>query len=74
MKTLNSVLEWMPFPAIFLCVVGAIWYHNAYLSLMGLIIVLGLYLSNAFERINKLEKRIEVLESEKEASVSSNEL
>jgi hypothetical protein len=34
----------------------------AYASLGGWIIVLGLYLSNAFERIAQLEKRIEKLE------------
>jgi hypothetical protein len=38
----------------------------AYISLGGLIIVLGLYLSNAFERITQLEKRIEELESKED--------
>lgn len=78
MKIIDSVLEWMPFVALFVCAIGAVWYHNLYLGLTGLVVVLGLYLSNAFERINALEKRIETLESEKEseeeASVSSNEL
>ena len=37
----------------------------AYLSLAGLIIVLGLYLSNAFERIAEIEKRLDEVEGKK---------
>jgi hypothetical protein len=37
----------------------------AYLSIAGLVVVLGLYLSNAFERIAELEKRLEELEGKK---------
>jgi hypothetical protein len=37
----------------------------AYLSIIGLVVVLGLYLSNAFERIAKIEKRVDELEGKK---------
>jgi hypothetical protein len=38
---------------------GKVWW--LYIALGGWIIVLGLYLSNAFERIARLEKRVDEL-------------
>jgi len=38
---------------------GKAWW--LYIALGGWIVVLGLYLSNAFERIAKLEKRVDEL-------------
>ncbi len=70
MKTVKGWLTWVPIVAVFVC---AVWYRTAYWVGAVWIVILGLYLSNAFERINKLEKRVEELESEK-ASVSSTAL
>jgi hypothetical protein len=70
MKTVKRVLTWVPIVAVFLY---AIWYHNGYSLLAAWIVILGLYLSNAFERINELEKRVEVLEGQK-TNVSSSVL
>jgi hypothetical protein len=70
MKSFKSALTWAPIVAVFLY---AVWYHNGYSLIAMWVAILGLYLSNAFEQINKLEKRIEVLESEK-PSVSSTAL
>ncbi|HTS35383.1 MAG TPA: hypothetical protein VMH04_06910 [Candidatus Solibacter sp.] len=67
MKTFKSAVTWVPIVAV---VVAIIWYHNAYSVIGAWILILALYLSNAFERINALEKRIEELESER-TSVSS---
>lgn len=72
MKTVKSLLTWLPILAVFLY---AIWYHNGYSLLAAWIVILGLYLSNAFERIKELEKRLEVLEDSKKAvAASSNAL
>jgi hypothetical protein len=71
MKRFKNVLTWVPIVAVF---VYATWYHNGYSLIAMWIAILGLYLSNAFERIDKLEKRVEALESEREASASSTTL
>jgi hypothetical protein len=42
---------------------GKLWY--LYLALGGWIVVLACYLSNAFERIAKIEKRLDELEGNK---------
>ncbi|MGA7081257.1 MAG: hypothetical protein WBQ43_04805 [Terriglobales bacterium] len=71
MKRFKSALTWVPIVAVFLY---AIWYRNSYSLLAAWIVILGLYLSNAFERIDRLEKRIEELESERVVTVSSSVL
>ena len=71
MKTVKSVLTWVPIVAVFLY---AIWYHNGYSLLAAWIVILGLYLSNAFERISELEKRVKELEGERAANASSTVL
>jgi hypothetical protein len=56
-----------------LIIYAAFWHPSNEFSILLLILILitMLYLSNAFERITELEKRIEVLEGERVASASS---
>jgi len=69
MKSVLRLLTWTSIAGVFLY---AIWHPNGYALMGAWIVILGLYLSNAFERIDKLEKRVEELESQRvRASVSS---
>lgn len=68
MKSALRLLTWTPVVGVILY---AIWHPNGYALLAAWIVILGLYLSNAFDRIEKLEKRKR--EPERTASVSSTE-
>jgi hypothetical protein len=60
MKQALLVLTWVPVAVVILY---AIWHPNGYALLAAWIVILALFLSNAFDRIEKLEKRLKELES-----------
>jgi hypothetical protein len=65
MKSALRLISWAPVVAV---VLYAIWHPYGYALLAAWIVIFALYMSRAFDRIDKLEKRLEALEG---TSVSS---